>query len=130
MAKTAAIVIMIILVISCTKETFKNEDTTLFNKSIAGKMDIKNAQELMELYYNYPEEEGAAELSIVSKKMRKNRIEVMLLHDRLADDSMRAIKIIMIAKKSGNHWIALEIKKNWKCYDGRGHTTWGVEPCR
>lgn len=130
MTKTAIIGMLIILLSSCTKEAYTHIDPAEFNELIAGRTDIMNAGDLMEIYYNYPDEEGRPDISVETKRIGINKVKVTLIHDRLADDSLRSIQIIMIVKQSGSQWHVIEIMKNWRCYDGRGHTDWGIEPCK
>ena len=113
---------------SCTEE-FKTYDPSKFNAQLQERVDIETPEELITVYYNYPESEGVPNLEISSKELRTNHYEIMLIHDKLQDDSQRAIKIVMQANKNGEHWVVDEIKKNWKCWDGRGHINWGIEFC-
>jgi hypothetical protein len=122
--------ILILLVSACSDESYSEIDPAEFNASIAVRTDISSAEALIEIYYNYPEEEGTTQISIESKRMNRNKVAVTLIHDRLADDSLRAIKITMIAKQVKGRWEVLSIRKQWRCYEGRGHTDWGIEFCK
>ena len=113
---------------SCS-ESFDNIDSTEFNESIATRTDIKTAEELIMLYYGSPESEGVPDISIQTMELEFGKIQVTMVHDKLMDDSMRAVKIIMTVEQKDQSWIVLEIKKNWKCWEGRGHTNWGTEYC-
>jgi len=35
----------------------------------------------------------------------------------------------MTAHKKENVWKVIEVKMNWKCYNDRGHSTWGTGNC-
>jgi hypothetical protein len=115
--------------ISCMEE-FEHTDPTRFNESIAASTDISSAGQLIMLYYDYPEGEGTPDLTITQKELTDNRIEVTLIHDNLPDDSQQAIKIVMTVAQTGEIWTVHEIRKNWKCREGRGHTNWGTAWCR
>ena len=120
--------LVIVFMTSCT-ESFDNIDSTEFNNSIASRTDIETAEELIMLYYGTPESEGTPNVSIETKELGSGKIQVTLVHDDLMDDSLKALKIVMIVKQTGQSWTVLEIKKNWKCWEGRGHTNWGTEYC-
>lgn len=104
-------------------------DTKLFNKKIAVRSDIKTPEELIRLYHDYPQVEGTREISVQTKNVGDNKYRITLIHDGLGDDSQRAVKIIMTAKQTGQSWTVIEIRENWKCHDGRGHTSWGTALC-
>jgi len=120
--------LLTIFITSCS-ESFESIDSTKFNKSISGKTDIETAEDLILLYYGFRESEGEANITIETKELGSGIIQVILEHDKLMDDSLRALKIVMIVKMNGQSWTVLEIKKNWKCWEGRGHTNWGTEYC-
>ena len=117
-----------ILLTSCG-ESFKHIDSTKFNIKIQQRNDIKTPEELIEIFYDYPENEGNPKLQITSKKLDKNKFEITLIHDHLEDDSQSAVKYVMTATKKGDIWKVLEVKKNWKCFQGSGHTSWGTGTC-
>lgn len=123
------LLVLFALVLFSCNEKFKTIDPSGFNSQIEERNDIKSPEELITIYYNYPKNEGDPDLKISSKARANNTWEIVLIHDRLQDDSQRAIKIIMLAKRTNNIWEVEEIKKNWKCWDGRGHTDWGIEFC-
>lgn len=110
-------------------EAFENMDTEMINKEIAGNNNIKSAEELITIYYNYPNSESKPDLKIGKREIENDVFEITLIHNNQADDSQKAEKIIMVAKKFGKLWSVKNIRRNWKCYDGRGHTDWGTETC-
>ena len=128
MKQIFGLLISIIFLTSCS-ENFDIKDPAEFNKQIEKRTDIATAKELIEIYYNYPANEGTPKLEIESKELGKGLIEVTLIHDGQEDDSQRATKIVMTAKLTGKKWTVHEIKTNRKCWDGRGHTEWGTEWC-
>ncbi|MCL2063447.1 MAG: hypothetical protein FWG98_03615 [Candidatus Cloacimonetes bacterium] len=113
------------------KESFEIIDTQTFGTEVSHKTNIKTAEDLMRLYYTYEEsEEGNQKLSIETVDLSDGRYEVTLIHEGLLDDSMYAVKIVMTASQIGTTWTVEEIKRNWKCRQGRGHQNWGIELCR
>ena len=128
MKKLFGHLILIIVLASCS-ENFDSIDPTIFNTKIANRTNIETAEELVELFYNYPKNEGKLKATIKSRKLKGQLIEVTLVHDGQEDDSQRATKIIMTAQLKYGIWIVHEIRTNRKCYDGRGHTGWGTEWC-
>ncbi|MBE2216955.1 MAG: hypothetical protein IAE90_02050 [Ignavibacteria bacterium] len=105
------------------------EDVSLFNKKIEYNRDIKTAKELMDLYYNRSPEEPTRNLSIVEEPLTPGRFRVTLINSKLADDSREAERLVMICKFDGTKWKVVTVERSWRCYKGRGHTDWGIEPC-
>ncbi len=128
MKQILVLLISILILYSCS-ENFDIKDPTEFNKMIEIRTDIETSKQLIEIYYNYPSNEGTPKLEIKNKELANGLTEITLVHDRQEDDAQRAIKIIMIAKLEGEKWIVHHIKTNRKCYEGRGHTDWGTEWC-
>ena len=128
------VILNIFWIIGCSTgslESFQAIDPTAFNEEIRHRTDIGSAEALMTLFYNYPsEEEGGSNILIESSETGNLTHEITLIHDRLMDDSQRGIKIVMTAKRSGESWEVIDLKKNWKCWEGRGHTDWGVAYCQ
>ena len=121
-------IFLLLLLTSCS-ENFDSINPTEFNQRISKRTDIKTAKELIEIYYDYPKNEGVPKLTFKNKIINEELIEITLIHDYQEDDSERAIKIIMTAELKNKKWSVKEIKKNRKCWDGRGHTNWGIELC-
>ena len=119
---------LLFLFVSCN-ENLNLLDVSDFNSKIKNRTDIVSAEELIKLYYHYPKEEVATNIDIISKPVKHSMIETTLIHNGLMDDSIKAVKIIMLAKKVKESWIVLSIKTNWKCYEGRGHQDWDTILC-
>lgn len=117
-----------LLLVSC-KESFQEMDTEMFNKDIIQNTNIKSPEELIINYYNFSSSEGKPKLQITKKEIDKNVFEIILIHDNQQDDAQKAEKVIMIAEKIRDKWSVRKISRNWKCYDGRGNTDWGIENC-
>ena len=121
--------LILLFIISCGEDQL-DVDPLEFNGRIAGASNIYSPDDLILVYYNYPEgEEGGERIHTESKEIGDGRYEIILTHEGLMDDSMQGIRIKMIAQKEGKYWSVEEIGKTWKCYEGRGHTEWGTEQC-
>lgn len=118
-----------LLLLSACGETFEKISPAEFNQKISGRTDIETEEDLMKAYYNPILGEGNPTLTIDSRSYKDGKILITLIHDGLLDDSIQAMKIIMIAKKENGIWRVFEIRKNWKCREGRGHENWGIDLC-
>lgn len=114
---------------SC-KEKYQPVDPIKFNKKLALRTDINTAEKLMLAYYEMPQEESGQQIDVIVENLQNNIIKVTLIHDNQGDDSQKATKIVMETIRNKTQWTVLSIQKNWKCYPGRGHTQWGVAPCK
>lgn len=121
-------IVLFLLCVSCS-ENFKTLDVSEFNLTIKHRTDISSAEELIILYYNYPKEELEPDIKIISEPGKDGIIKITLIHQGLMDDSVKAIKIIMLARNENKSWSILSIKTNWKCYEGRGHQNWDIKMC-
>ncbi|MBL0913107.1 MAG: hypothetical protein IBJ09_12105 [Bacteroidia bacterium] len=107
-------------------EKFVQEDVTAFNVQISGRTDIEDAATLMELYYPVPETEGNSSRKLRAEKEEDGSYLIVLRQEGLSDDSQAGVQIRMKARQTGQ---VQSIEKNWKCHQGRGHRSWGTEPC-
>ncbi|MBZ0202456.1 MAG: hypothetical protein K8I03_05515 [Ignavibacteria bacterium] len=123
------IISVFLLIFSSCSEEFVIVDVSKFNKEIEGKTDILGPEEIIILYYNYPPNESKPPLEIIVDSLGGNNFKVTLISSKLPDDSQEAEKIVMTLTRNGEMWKVLDIKKNWRCYRGRGHTGWGIDPC-
>ncbi len=117
--------------IETSSEDFEHFETDEFNQIVAGHEKDLSAKEVMQLYYPFEVEnsEGNEEININEKTLENGNTLVTLIHDNQMDDSVKGEKFIMELAKSEGQWNVLSIKKNWKCYEGRGHTDWGTAFC-
>ncbi|HYV94689.1 MAG TPA: hypothetical protein VE978_23140 [Chitinophagales bacterium] len=122
-------VLVLLMSLTSCSESFQTLDPKNFNEKIAGRTDIKTSEELITLFYDWPDSEEKPKLTIKTDKLEGNSYEITLIHEELEDDSQSGEKIVMKAKLNGRTWIVTEIKKNWKCWSGRGQTNWGTELC-
>ncbi len=121
--------LLILVSFTACLETFIEKDVAKFNEKISARTDISSAKELIELYYRLSPDEGAPQLEISSKQLKGNKFQTTLIHNGLKDDSVSAIKVIMIAERIGKKWQVLQIKENFKCWEGRGHQYWSEKYC-
>ena len=112
-------------------EDFENLETEDFNMILDSHKKDLTAKEVMHLYYPHQIEnaEGNEEINVNEELLHNGNTMVTLIHDNQMDDSVKAEKIVLELAKSEGKWKAISIKKNWQCYDGRGHTDWGTEFC-
>ena len=128
MRQLFGLIITLTLLTSCS-ESFNKLDTKAFNEKIARRTDIKTPDELIRIYYAYSASEVNPKLTINSKGLSDKSVVITLIHEGFEDDAQSGEKIVMTAKLTGLTWTVLEIKENWKCWDGKGHTSWGTTPC-
>lgn len=100
-----------------------------FNAKIANDTTIATPEALIVLYYDYPTSEGIPNLQLSKKEIGPQLFEITLIHDNSDDDSVKATRIVMTAKRTGKTWHVQKILKSWKCHDGRGHTDWSSQKC-
>ena len=89
-----------------------------------------SAEEILAAYYNFPvgeSEGGKPEFNTIS--LSDGSQQVIMIHDKLMDDSMRGIRLEMIAIEDNGMWTVQSLRKTWKCWEGRGHEGWGTAPC-
>jgi hypothetical protein len=113
-------------------ESFKEEDAEAFSKLISKRKDLHTPQDLIKLYYNFPEEElGSSVIHIDTVRVMTGGFgyTITLTHNGLEDDSLQGIKLVMKAMLEKEIWKVLEVKRNWRCRESRGSTAWGVEAC-
>ncbi len=114
-------------------EKFETMNSDEINRLLKGMSENLSAQDVMKLYR--PEEiektnEGNEKIEIFEKNAENGNILITLIHDNLLDDSLRGEKYIMELKRTNDKWTVISIKNNWRCWNGRGHTDWGIERCR
>lgn len=113
------------------KEEFKEISSDDLNQLLTEKGGDLSAKEVMKLFY--PDEvetgEGNEKIELSEKVSDNGNVVVTLIHDNLLDHSVRGKKYVMELTKSNNKWTVLSIKTNWKCWDGKGHTDWGIKLC-
>lgn len=122
-----------------TENQLRSSDNTDDSKKIMAlnQIILQNEEDLspkdiMRLYYSvrHLSEEGNEKIEIIEKAFGTEIFHITLIHDNLLDDSTRGKKYEMILKRSKEKWIIDTVKKSWRCWEGRGHTDWGITHCR
>lgn len=116
------------LIVSC-KESFNQINFNQINKRISKDSTINNPTEIMKIFYNPPQFEENSHVLVKTDTLNKVMYRVTLIETGADDDSEAETKVIMTVEKSGKYWQINELKLNWKCHDGRGHTSWGTSIC-
>lgn len=88
--------------------------------------------EVMKLFYPHQIEsqEGNEKIEISETRHSDTLYDVLLIHDNLMDDSLKAKKYVMSLELKNQKWKVTSLKHNWKCWPGRGHESWGTEFCK
>jgi hypothetical protein len=73
--------------------------------------------------------EGNYSYSFIEYKKDATTNEVTLQEEGLLDDSIEGKQSILIIKTEKGVSKVLSIKESIRCYKGRGHVSWGTEPC-
>ena len=121
-------------------ETDNNVDTEKFelmnvdkiNQLLESRDQSLSAKDVVNLYYpiEIETEEGNEKIEIYENSIKNGNVTVTLIHDNMLDDSQRGLKYVMELERVNDRWKVIAIKKNWKCWDGKGHTDWGIEMCK
>jgi len=118
--------------INAIYEKFENINTDEINQMLAKKSEDLTAQEVMKLYYPIKVDtgEGNEKIEISEHILDNGNTIVILIHDNLLDDSVKGEKYLLELIKTNDKWKVVSLKKNWKCWNDRGHIDWGIELCR
>lgn len=114
--------------LSC-KEEYKNIDPRAFNNKIKDKANIRSAEELICAYDTTLRNvlhSNAEKLNIVTRTTATGLLEITAIISIFDDDELAGQKIIMTTDHKKNQWRVLEIRYNWKYFEGYGHTDWGI----
>lgn len=133
-----AICTLCILMINCTKSTIKKEtpndssavETDQYaelNQRVRKAGNIKTPIELIKYYYGEIDADQDIEISV--EQLEEDQYEIILIQENIKDDSIAGMKIIMIAKRDNDLWTVQDIQRAWKCWEGRGHSQYGTQPC-
>lgn len=121
---------------ACTSSTdnlalgdWKELNPKSFNEQIKGDNSIKDVESLVRYYYFAEPDEEMPDFKVTANKKHNNQWVAHLVVEGLMDDSVKGEQILMVAEKKGQQWKVISIKKNWKCYPGRGHQDWTTELC-
>ncbi len=118
--------------INSAYEKFEMLKADELNEMLAKENENLTVKDVMKLYYPKKAEpgEGNEKIEISEHILDNGNTVVILIHDNLLDDSVKGEKHLMELKKTNDKWKVVSIKKNWKCWNDRGHTNWGIELCR
>lgn len=116
---------------SPNSEKTKELDVAELNNKLAKENKNLSAKEVMKLYYPQKVEttEGNERITMSEKVINNGNAVVTLIHDNLLDDSVKGEKYQMVLKRTGDRWLVVSLKKNWKCWKSRGHINWGIDIC-
>lgn len=126
--KFCCIVAILALFTGCGEDSIK-EDTSAFNKIIENNDGLKSAEDVLILYYKYVRPGVEKGYTVTSEKLPRHRFLVVLIKARMGDDSMQGEKFTMLVEQKEKFWKVVIVERNWKCYPGRGNTSWGTKPC-
>ncbi len=110
-----------------SKEKFKLLNVDEFNKKAAHLKDAK-LKEILCANYSCDEEGEGVKREFIPKKISDTKEEITFISSG-GDDSVQAEKYIISFELKNSKWVATEIRYNWKCWEDRGHTNWGIELC-
>jgi hypothetical protein len=108
------------------------EDPNDINHEISAHGGAMTPEEIMKLFYPHEAEvdgTGKEVISITQEALEGDQVKVILVDDNMEDDAQKTTKIEMTLSPIGDAWKVLKIEKQWKCYEGRGHTDWGIQSC-
>ena len=127
-----ALLLIAFTAVSCADSDtmFVELDPSVINKHLKDRTDIDDPEELMKIYYGEVETSEGSSIDVKVRHKAMHRYEIILVHDGLLDDSVKAVKIVMDARQKNQKWKVMHIRKNWQCREGRGHTDWGVDLCK
>jgi len=106
------------------------EDADDLNHEISAHGGAMTPEEIIKMYYPHQvNPEGKEIITIDKEDLEDGNVKVTLIDDNMVDDSQKTSKIEMTMQPVGEAWKVLKIEKQWKCYEGRGHTDWGIQSC-
>lgn len=113
-------------------ELFERLDIMEINEKISETEETLSPKGIMEMYYPVGKESEEGNETIITKEnsLEHEETEVVLVHDGLMDDSVKGFQYVMVLKQQEEKWKVVSLKRNWKCYEGRGHTFWGIDNCK
>ena len=129
LAKIRAFLAFLLLFISSCSEEAVKIDVLEFNKTLEKANELKTAKDVMRLYFDSLPGEKDTNYSVTEEQLSGGNYRITLIRTKLKDDSAEGEKYIMVAELTGSTWKVISLEKNWRCYKGRGHTDWGIDPC-
>ena len=129
LAKIRAFLAFLLLFISSCSEEAVKIDVLEFNKTLEKAKELKNAKDVMRLYFDSLPGEKDTNFSVTEEQLSGGNYRITLIRTKLKDDSAEGEKYVMVAELNGSTRKVISLEKNWRCYKGRGHTDWGIDPC-
>lgn len=128
--KILSFILLGLLLFSC-EEKFSNINYEELNQKISQSSKKLSPKDIMKIYY--PKEvgftEGNQKIIIKEQVLKNGNVEVELIHDNQLDDSVRGEKYLLELRKHNKNWLVVSLKYNWRCWNGRGHSSWGIKFC-
>jgi len=121
-------VLTTVFFVSCAEE-FMYTNPELFNTTFKDDARLTSPEKVIEAWYRFDKNGARLNLTIAKNQLADDLFEVTLINDGMEDDSVEAEKLVMTVRKTTTGWLVEEVKSNYKCHDGRGHTNWGIQKC-
>ena len=110
------------------EENFETLDVEGFNDFLAKEKSYSKIEVMLLFYPGEIEPPKDSEKADFQEEVLANgNTLVTLIHDNLENDSLKGYKYILELKRKNNKWMVVSAKSNWRYYDGKGHTHWGIE---
>lgn len=92
--------------------------------------NLQSPEEIMAVYApKDPTAEGSYS-QILQKIEKGEQVELRLVEEGRADDSVMGIKVVMSLIKKDGAWSVVSIQESYKCAAGRGHQDWSGALCQ
>lgn len=109
---------------------FIEEDATDLNHEISAHGKALIPEEIVKMYYPHQAASTKETISINKEKMEDGNTKITLIDDNMVSETQKTTKIELILQPVGKAWKVVKIQKQWKCYEGKGHTDWGIQTCK
>lgn len=128
MKKICISIFLVLLLASCSKSFYALE-VAPFNLILTENKAVETVADVLDLYLKSVYGETLPEIQTKIKQVGKNLYRITLIQDKFPDDSVRGSRTILLIEKLGVLWKVKAIKESFKCWKGRGHTSWSIKPC-
>ena len=103
-------------------------NTFLSNHSDLARSPIRAATEFVRL--KDPNALTTRVLAEASELENPSEVRVLLTEDGLADDSVRAVRYVLVFSRTDRRWRLQSARRVQRCQQGRGHQRFSPRPCR